>query len=116
MTFRSFTTADHLFDMLVERFHLEPNESFTRSEYLNWKANLRIPVQRLVLDIFNRWLESYRLLEEEPHIAQRLKRFLNLTNSLPDNKNTIIQTIDRMVRWVIGLFSFIRLTPLVDIH
>jgi len=36
-------------------------------------------------------------LEEEPHIAQRLKRFLNLTNSLPDNKNTIIQTIDRMI-------------------
>jgi son of sevenless len=103
MTFRTFTTADQLFDMLVERFRLEPNESLTESEYLNWKANLRIPVQRLVLDIFSRWLENYQLLEEEPHIAQRLKRFLNQTNSLPHNKNTIIQTIDRMVRWVIGL-------------
>ena len=103
MTFRTFTTADHLFEMLVERFHLEPNRSLTESEFLNWKANLRIPVQRLVLEIFNKWLESYQLLEEEPHIAQCLKRFLNLTNSLPHNKNTIIQTIDRMVRWVIGL-------------
>ena len=105
MTFRTFTTADHLFDMLVERFHLKPNESLTESEFLNWKANLRIPVQRLVLDILNRWLENYQLFEEEPHIAQRLKEFLNLIVSLPHNKIAIIiiKTIDRMVRWAIGL-------------
>ena len=105
MTFRTFTTADHLFDMLVGRFHLKPNESITESEYLNWKANFRIPVQRLVLDIFNRWLENYQLFDEEPHIAQRLKEFLNLIVSLPHNKIAaiIIQTIDRMVRWATEL-------------
>ena len=105
MTFRTFTTADHLFNMLVERFHIKPNESLTESEYLNWKANLRIPVQRLVLDILNRWLEDYQLFEEEPHIAQRLKEFLDLIVSPPHNKIAaiIIQTIDRMVRLEIGL-------------
>lgn len=105
MTFRTFTTADHLFDMLVERFHLKPNDSLTESEYLNWKANLRIPVQRLVLDVLNRWLENYQLFEEEPHIVQRLKEFLSLIVSLPHNKMAaiIIQTIGRMVRWAIGL-------------
>lgn len=105
MTFRTFTTADHLFDMLVERFHLKPNESLTESEYLNWKANLRIPVQRIVLDILKRWLENYQLFEEEPHIAQRLKEFLDLIVSPPHNKIAaiIIQTIDHMVRWAIEL-------------
>jgi son of sevenless-like protein len=108
MTFRTFTTADHLFDMLVERFHLKPNESLTKSEYLNWKANLRIPVQRLVLDILKRWLEHYQLFEEEPHIAQRLKEFLDLIISLPSLPHKkiaaiIIQSIDRMVRWAIAL-------------
>lgn len=103
MTFRTFTTADHLFDMLVERYDPNPNESLTNSEYLNWKANLRVPVQRLVLSIFNRWLENYQLFEEEPHIAQRLKEFLGLIISPPHNKIAAIitQTIDRMVRWAI---------------
>jgi len=65
---------------------------------LNWKANLRIPVQRLVLDILNRWLENYQLFEEEPRLAQRLKEFLNLIVSLPHKKVAaiIIQKIDRM--------------------
>ena len=105
MTFRTFTTADHLFDMLVERFYLKPNESLTESEYLIWKASFRIPVQRLVLDIFSRWLENYQLFEEEPHIAQRLKEFLNLIVSLPHNKiaTIIIKTVDHMVCWAIGL-------------
>jgi son of sevenless-like protein len=104
MTFRTFTTADHLFDMLVERFHLKPYESLTETEFLNWKANLRTPVQRLVLEILKRWLENYQLSEEEPHIEQPLKEFLDLIVSPPHNKiaANIIQTIDRMVRWGSG--------------
>ena len=118
MTFRTFTTADQLFDMLVERFHLQLNESLTESEYLNWKANLRIPVQRIVLEILKIWLENYQLFEEEPHIAQRLKEFLDLIVSPPHNKlaANIIQTIDHMVRWVIGLSALSHWPPLVEIH
>jgi son of sevenless-like protein len=105
MTFRTFTTADHFFDLLVERFHFKPYELLTDSEYLDWKANLRISVQSLVLEIFRRWLENHHLLEEEPHIAQRLKDFLTRIVS-PHDKTAaiIIRTIDHMVRWVIGLW------------
>ena len=112
MTFRTFTTADHFFDMLVERFHLKPNKSLTEYEYLDWKSHLRIPVQRLVLDIFSMWLENYRLLEEEPHIAQRLRDFLSFNVSPPHNETAtiIIHTIDRLVRRPLRLVRFIRLT------
>lgn len=100
MTFRTFTTADHLFDMLVERFHLKPEMSLTGHEYIDWKAHLRNPVQRLVLEIFSIWLEDYRLLEEEPHIVQRMRDFLTLNVYLPQKTTatTMIQTIDRLVR------------------
>lgn len=106
-TFRTFTTADNLFDMLVERFHLKPREPLTEYERLDWKTNLRNPVQRLVLDIFSIWLENYQLLEEEPHIAQRLKDFLSPIVPSPHNETAIIiiQTIDRLVRWAVRLSS-----------
>ncbi|KAF8807994.1 ras GEF [Phlegmacium glaucopus] len=98
MTFRTFTTADHLFDMLVERFHLEPEISLTELEYVDWKSNHRNPVQRLVLKVFKIWLTDYHLLEEEPHIAPRLRDFLT-QNVYPPHRTiaiTIIQTIDRL--------------------
>ena len=103
MTFRTFMTADLFFNMLVERFYFKPHEVLTNSEYLDWKANLRIPVQRLVLEILSRWLEDYQLLEEDPHITQRLRDFLTPISSYNTSAATIIHTIDRMVRWAIGL-------------
>jgi son of sevenless len=93
--------------MLVERFNLKPKELLTDHEYMIWKANLRNPVQRLVLDVFRIWLENYGLLEEEPHIAPRLKGFLSHIVSPPHNQAAaiIIQTIDRLVRWAIRLLD-----------
>ncbi|KAF8167469.1 ras guanine nucleotide exchange factor domain-containing protein [Crassisporium funariophilum] len=98
MTFRTFTTANRLFEMLVERFHMKPPNSLTEAEYKDWKINLRIPVQRRVLEVFSVWLEEQRLLEEEPHIAQRLTDFLNLIVSPPHNITAlaIMQTIERL--------------------
>jgi son of sevenless-like protein len=96
MTFRTFMSADLFFNMLVERFHFKPHELLTDSEYLDWKANLLIPVQSLVLEILSRWLEDYQLLEEEPHIAQRLRDFLTQISSYNTSAAAIIHTIDRM--------------------
>lgn len=105
MTFRTFTTVDNLFDMLVKRFYIKPEKSLTEHEYMDWKANLRNPVQRLVLEVFSIWLMNYWLLEEEPHITQRLKDFLALIVSPPYNTTAtmIIHTIDRLVHWAIIL-------------
>jgi son of sevenless-like protein len=100
LTFRTFMTPDQLFDRLVERFRMKPPRSLKEQEYKDWKAHLRTPTQRRVLDIFGFWLEDYRLLEEEPQIAQRLTEFLGTIEKAPHmaTANTMMKLIERLVR------------------
>lgn len=94
MTFRTFTTADILFDMLVQRCRRERPENLTIVEW----QNHTISIQRTVLTIFTMWLEEHRLLEEEPHIAQRMTGFLRLSvlPPLSTMAKQLMQTIERL--------------------
>jgi son of sevenless-like protein len=98
MTFRTFTTADTLFDMLVDRYSIDHPANLSNAEFENWKRHLNA-TQRRVLMIFTMWLEEHRLLEEEPHIAQRLSDFLGLitTTQLASMAKLLLQTIERLV-------------------
>ncbi|KAG5645359.1 hypothetical protein DXG03_006421 [Asterophora parasitica] len=82
MTFRTFTTADLLFDMLVETYRMDHPKDLATAEFDEWKGHL-IATQRRVLMMFTMWLEDNRLLEQEPHIASRLADFLRLIQSPP---------------------------------
>lgn len=70
-------TADQLFELLIDRFNLRPPKSLTDTEYEDWSTNLREPVRRKVLEVFNLWLAKHRLLEEEQHIGRALAAFLS---------------------------------------
>lgn len=99
MTFRTFTTANRLFEMLLDRFHVKPPKSLTESERKEWKLYLRLPVQQRVLEVFGIWLEENRMLEEEPHVSQRLADFLGTINSptLLTTATAITRTVERLV-------------------
>ncbi|KAF7337603.1 hypothetical protein MSAN_02233600 [Mycena sanguinolenta] len=75
-TFRTFTTANQLFDLLVARYYMERPENLTDAQAEEWREKMQLPTQRWTLTLFTMWLQDHRLLEEEPHIAQRLTDFL----------------------------------------
>ncbi|KAK7063870.1 ras guanine nucleotide exchange factor domain-containing protein [Favolaschia claudopus] len=75
-TFRTFTTASQLFDLLVARYNMERPEHLTDEQADEWRDKMQLPTQRRTLTLFTMWLQDHRLLEEEPHIAQRLTDFL----------------------------------------
>ncbi|KAJ7361302.1 ras guanine nucleotide exchange factor domain-containing protein [Mycena albidolilacea] len=75
-TFRTFTTANQLFDLLVARYHMERPEHLTDGQAEEWREKMQLPTQRRTLTLLTMWLQDHRLLEEEPHIAQRLTDFL----------------------------------------
>ncbi|KAJ7610925.1 ras guanine nucleotide exchange factor domain-containing protein [Roridomyces roridus] len=75
-TFRTFTTANQLFDMLVARYRMERPENLTEDQAQEWRERMQIPTQSRTLNLFTMWLQDHRMLEEEPHIANRLTDFL----------------------------------------
>jgi len=97
MTFRTVTTADTLFDMLVQRYHQESPQKLSIAEFQEWR-NHAIGIQQSVLTICTMWLEDHRLLEEEPHIARRMTEFLRLIvlPPLSTMARQLIQSIERL--------------------
>ncbi|KAG6810911.1 hypothetical protein H0H92_009841 [Tricholoma furcatifolium] len=81
-TFRTFTTADKLFDLLVETYEMDPPKDLTPAESDGWKKHL-VTTQTRVLEVFTLWLTDHRLLQDDAHIARRLTEFLRGIQSPP---------------------------------
>ena len=45
MTYKSFTTVDELFDLLVERFRIQPPANMTPSEHDDWAKHKQHIIQ-----------------------------------------------------------------------
>lgn len=86
--------------MLVDMYRMDIPNGLSDAEFEEWKERCRAPTQRLVLTVFTVWLQEHRLLEEEPHIAQRLTDFLSLICSpapLASAAKLIVKLIESLV-------------------
>jgi len=97
-TFRTITTPDILFELLVERFRMSPPKNLSPANVEDWKSRYLLPTQKRVLDLFIAWLEQHQLLEEEPHIARRLTDFLlsSVTPVFPGEASDILHKIEQL--------------------
>ncbi|KAK9449913.1 ras guanine nucleotide exchange factor domain-containing protein [Limtongia smithiae] len=59
LTYRSFTTSRILFEMLVERFNLQPPEGLTEDEFDQWIERKQKPIRLRAFNILKIWLEQY---------------------------------------------------------
>ncbi|KAG2022767.1 cell division control protein 25 [Coprinopsis cinerea AmutBmut pab1-1] len=98
MTFRTFTTSDQLFDMLLDRFSMTRPDNLNEIEVDDWKKRCLLPTQRRVLAVFTYWLEEHRLLEEDRHIAKRLPDFVThvAMPRLRPESQALMQTFERL--------------------
>ncbi|XP_006454234.1 hypothetical protein AGABI2DRAFT_214033 [Agaricus bisporus var. bisporus H97] len=105
MSFRSFMTADALFETLMEYYNLPTPEDLNVSELEDWLERGKRRTQRRVLEIFSDWLLSHHLLEE-PHIARRLTEFLQSVTSGPNSK------VSKLVQEQIKDLTFAVVSPI----
>ncbi|KAK2740125.1 hypothetical protein FQN57_006240 [Myotisia sp. PD_48] len=59
LTYRSFTTASELFEMVVHRFTLQPPFGLTKAELQIWTEQKQIPIRIRVVNILKSWFENY---------------------------------------------------------
>ena len=69
-------SSTEVYDLLLKNFNQEQPLGLTGSEADIWRLRRLYPTQRRVLDVFKNWLSGYRMIEEDPPIAQQLQAFL----------------------------------------
>ncbi|KAF9654172.1 ras GEF [Thelephora ganbajun] len=109
-TFRSFTTADMVFDQLVGRFKMAPPVYLSEDEFGEWKEKKQRSTQQRVLTLFTVWLEDHNLIKEDPHIVPRLQGFLQ---SIVDPHPLAIPAI--LIIGAIERLSHVPLAPLTPL-
>ncbi|KAK9765475.1 hypothetical protein K7432_006160 [Basidiobolus ranarum] len=97
LTYRSFTTTEDLFELLFQRFNIQPPPGLTSEEHEIWNEKKLVPVRLRVFNIMKSWLESYYLEGEDDFALEVLRNFAQ--NKMQDimlfASNQLIKLIDK---------------------
>jgi son of sevenless len=86
LTYRSFTSAVELFELLVQRFSIQPPPGLLREDYPTWEERKQKLVRFRVVNILKSWFETF-WMEENNEASKRL-----LERAYGFAKNTIANT------------------------
>ncbi|KAL2164097.1 hypothetical protein VTH06DRAFT_3311 [Thermothelomyces fergusii] len=70
LTYRSFTTARELFELLVKRFMTQPPEGLTQAEHELWRDRKLRPIRFRVVNILKSWLDNFWMEENDKETEQ----------------------------------------------
>ncbi|KAH7083672.1 ras guanine nucleotide exchange factor domain-containing protein [Paraphoma chrysanthemicola] len=78
LTYRSFTTASELFEMLVKRWSIQPPQGIAKEDYQTWVDKKQKPIRFRVVNILKSWFDNYWMEgndEEARILIQRVYNF-----------------------------------------
>lgn len=64
LTYRSFTSARELFELLIKRFNTQPPEGLTQAEYEEWREQKQKLIRVRVVNNLRTWLDQYWMEEQ----------------------------------------------------
>ncbi|KAI1505518.1 ras guanine nucleotide exchange factor domain-containing protein [Biscogniauxia marginata] len=73
LTYRSFTTARELFELLVKRFNIQPPEGLNNSDYDRWKDQKQKPIRFRVVNILKSWFDNFWMEEPSEESKQLIR-------------------------------------------
>ncbi len=74
LTYRSFTTASELFEMLVKRFSIQPPYGLAQENYQTWVDMKQKPIRFRVVNILKSWFDNYWMENNDAAGNQLLSR------------------------------------------
>ncbi|KAF2746103.1 cell division control protein-like protein Cdc25 [Sporormia fimetaria CBS 119925] len=78
LTYRSFTTASELFEMLVKRWSIQPPYGLAKEDFQTWVDKKQKPIRFRVVNILKSWFDKYWMEgndEEARILIQRVYNF-----------------------------------------
>ncbi|MCJ1311190.1 hypothetical protein MMC25_004861 [Agyrium rufum] len=89
LTYRSFTTAPVLFEMLVERFSIQPPQGISPSDFQVWTDKKQKPIRFRVVNIMKTWLDTYWMENNDAASDQLLRRIHTFAKETVATTNTL---------------------------
>ncbi|CAE6415553.1 unnamed protein product [Rhizoctonia solani] len=96
MTYKSFTTTRELFQLLVERFRIQPPDGLTPAELDDWVDRKQKPVHVRVVNIFKKLLELSVIDKEDRSILDSIKSFAGEIMREVAPAEQLIRFVDRI--------------------
>lgn len=73
LTYRSFTTARELFELLVKRFGIQPPEGLTQADYEVWRDRKQKLIRFRVVNILKSWFDNFWMEEYNEDSKQLIR-------------------------------------------
>jgi son of sevenless-like protein len=73
LTYRSFTSARELFEMLAKRFQIQPPEGMAQADFDTWRDRKQKPIRFRVVNILKRWFDEF-WMEDQSELTKQLIR------------------------------------------
>ena len=74
LTYRSFTSATELFEMIVKRFNTQPPNGLQQGDYKNWEEKKLKPIRIRVVNILKSWFDNYWMEGNDDASMKLLRR------------------------------------------
>lgn len=77
LTYRSFTTASELFEMLVKRWSIQPPYGISKEDYQVWVDKKQKPIRFRVVNILKSWFDNYWMEGDSEDARTLIQRVFN---------------------------------------
>ena len=77
LTYRSFTSAAELFELLVKRFSIQPPRGISEDDYKTWVDRKQRPIRLRIVNILKSWFDNYWMENNDRASSELLRRVLS---------------------------------------
>ncbi|KAB5570826.1 ras guanine nucleotide exchange factor domain-containing protein [Coniochaeta sp. 2T2.1] len=88
LTYRSFTTARELFELLVKRFNIQPPEGLTQAEYEEWREQKQKLIRVRVVNNLRTWLDQYWMEDQSEETKMLIRDIYNFARETVKSTET----------------------------
>jgi son of sevenless len=88
LTYRSFTSANELFELLVKRWGIQPPYGLAQDDYQTWVEKKQKPIQFRVVNILKNWFDSYWMEGNSEEAKRLMERVLTFAKEHVATTNT----------------------------
>ena len=88
LTYRSFTSARELFEMLVNRFAIQPPEGLTQAEYEMWQNSKQKLIRFRVVNILKNWFDNFWMEDQSEETKQLIRDVYNFAKDTVKSTET----------------------------